>query len=76
MEREYAELLVHAKKITGTSYITINNRSFYVMLPFEAFDIVYNGHMDAELFEKFTFDGNHFYIAEVTLWESSKRTST
>jgi hypothetical protein len=32
--------------------------------------------MDAELFEKFTFDGNHFYIAEVTLWESSKRTST
>lgn len=76
MEREYAELLVHAKRITGTSYITINDRSFYVMLPFEVFEIVNDGYIEAERFEKFTFAGNHFYIAEVTLWESSKRIST
>lgn len=67
MEREYAELLVHARRITGTPYITINDRSFYVMLPYEALEIVKEGELVAEDFERFSISGNNFYIAEVSL---------
>lgn len=67
MEREYAELLVHARRITGTPYITINERSFYVMLPYEALTIVNEGELVAEDFERFSINGNNFYIAEVSL---------
>ena len=67
MERELAELLVHAKRVLGTPYITINDRSFYVMLPYEAFQIVQEGEKVAEDFERFSIYGNTFYITEVTL---------
>ena len=67
MERELAELLVHAKRILGTSYITINDRSFYVMLPYEALEAVQVGDLEPEDFERFSICGNNFYIAEVTL---------
>ena len=64
---ELAELLVHAKRILGTSYITINDRSFYVMLGYEAFQIVQEGEKVAEDFESFSIYGNTFYITEVTI---------
>lgn len=67
MSRELAELLVHAKRILGTSYITINDRSFYVMLPHEALEAVRVGDLVAEDFVRFNIGGNNFYIAEVTL---------
>ena len=67
MEREYAELLVHAKRILGIPYITINDRSFYVMLPHEAFEVVKTGELKAEDFVRFKVGGMSFYIAEVTL---------
>lgn len=67
MEREYAELLVNAKRVLGTPYVTINDRSFYVMLPHEAFEAVKSGDLTAEDFEKFNISGMNFYIAEVTL---------
>ena len=67
MSRELAELLVHAKRVLGTPYITINDRSFYVMLPYEAFQIVQEGERRAEDFERFNINGNVFYITEVTL---------
>ena len=67
MSRELAELLVHAKRVLGTPYITINDRSFYVMLPYEAFQIVQEGERRAEDFERFSINGNVFYITEVTL---------
>ena len=67
VDRELAELLVHAKKVFGTPYITINDRSFYVMLPHEALGAVKAGDLKAEDFEKFNIVGNNFYIAEVTL---------
>ena len=67
MEREYAELLVHARRITGTPYITINDRSFYVMLPCEAVEVVESKEIVAEDFERFSINGNNFYIAEVSL---------
>lgn len=67
MERELVELVVHAKKVLGTPYITINDRSFYVMLGYEAFQIVQEGEKVAEDFEKFSVYGNTFYITEVTI---------
>jgi hypothetical protein len=67
MERELVELVVHAKRVLGTPYITINDRSFYVMLPYEAFEAVKAGDLTAEDFEKHNVVGNSFYIAEVTL---------
>ena len=67
MDRELAELLVHAKRVLGTPYITINDRSFYVMLPYEAFEAVKAGDLTAEDFERHSVVGNSFYIAEVTL---------
>lgn len=67
MERELVELVVHAKKVLGTPYITINDRSFYVMLGYEAFQIVQEGEKTAEDFERFSIYGNTFYITEVTL---------
>ena len=67
MSRELAELLVHAKGILGTPYITINDRSFYVMLAYEALEAVNSGDLVAEDFESFKINGNIFYISEVTL---------
>ena len=67
MDRELVELLVHAKRVLGTPYITINDRSFYVMLPYEAFEAVKTGDLTAEDFERYSVVGNNFYIAEVTL---------
>ena len=67
MDRELVELLVHAKRVLGTPYITINDRSFYVMLPYEAFEAVKAGDLTAEDFERYNVVGNNFYIAEVTL---------
>ena len=67
MDRELAELLVHAKRVLGTPYITINDRSFYVMLPYEAFEAVKAGDLTAEDFERYNVVGISFYIAEVTL---------
>lgn len=67
MEREYVELLIEARRVLGTPYITINDRSFYVMLPYEAFDTVQEGELVAEDFEKVKTPKNIFYIAEVTL---------
>ena len=67
MDRELVELLVHAKRVLGTPYITINDRSFYVMLPYEAFEAVKAGDLTAEDFERHSVVGNSFYIAEVTL---------
>jgi hypothetical protein len=67
MEREYIELLIEARRVLGTPYITINDRSFYVMLPYEAFNTVQAGDLTAEDFEKFKMEKNIFYIAEVTL---------
>jgi hypothetical protein len=67
MERELVELVVHAKRVLGTPYITINDRSFYVMLPYEAFAAVKAGDLTPEDFEKHNIVGNSFYIAEVTL---------
>ena len=67
MEREYIELLIEARRVLGTPYITINDRSFYVMLPHEAFNSVQAGDLIAEDFESFKAFGNIFYIAEVTL---------
>lgn len=67
MEREYVELLIEARRVLGTPYITINDRSFYVMLPYEAFDTVQAGELVAEDFEKIKTPKNIFYIAEVTL---------
>lgn len=67
MEREYVELLIEARRVLGTPYITINDRSFYVMLPYEAFDTVQAGELVAEDFKKVKTPKNIFYIAEVTL---------
>ena len=67
MEREYAELLVEARRVIGTPYITINDRSFYVMLAYEAFEVVQAHELFAEDFESFKINGNIFYIAEVSL---------
>lgn len=67
MDRELVELLVHAKRVLGTPYITINDRSFYVMLPYEAFEAVKVGDLTAEDFERHNVVGISFYIAEVTL---------
>lgn len=67
MEREYVELLIEARRVLGTPYITINDRSFYVMLPHEAFNTVQAGDLVAEDFERFKVAKNIFYIAEVTL---------
>ena len=67
MEREYVELLIEARRVLGTPYITINDRSFYVMLAYEAFNTVQAGDLVAEDFEKFKTAKNIFYIAEVTL---------
>ena len=67
MERELVELVVHAKKVLGTPYITINDRSFYVMLPYEAFEAVKAGDLTAKDFEKHNVVGISFYIAEVTI---------
>ena len=67
MEREYVELLIEARRVLGTPYITINDRSFYVMLPYEAFDTVQTGELVAEDFERVKTGKNIFYIAEVTL---------
>lgn len=67
MEREYVELLIEARRVLGTPYITINDRSFYVMLPYEAFEAVKAGDLAAEDFESFKVAKNIFYIAEVTL---------
>ena len=67
MERELVELVVHAKKVLGTRYISINDRSFYVMLPYEAFEAVKAGDLTAEDFEKHDVVGISFYIAEVTI---------
>ena len=67
MDRELVELLVHAKRVLGTPYITINDRSFYVMLPYEAFEAVKAGDLTAEDFERHGVVGISFYIAEVTL---------
>ena len=67
MEREYVELLIEARRVLGTAYITINDRSFYVMLPYEAFNTVQAGELVAEDFEKVKTPKNIFYIAEVTL---------
>ena len=67
MDRELVELLVHAKRVLGTPYITINDRSFYVMLPYEAFEAVKTGDLTAEDFERHNVVGISFYIAEVTL---------
>lgn len=67
MDRELAELLVHAKRVLGTPYITINDRSFYVMLPYEAFEAVKAGDLTPEDFERHNVVGISFYIAEVTL---------
>ena len=67
VDRELAELLVHARKVLGTPYITINDRSFYVMLGYEAFKCTQEGELKAEDFKSFRIKGNLFYIAEVTL---------
>ena len=67
VDRELAELLVHAKRVLGTPYITINDRSFYVMLPYEAFEAVKAGDLTAEDFKRYNVVGISFYIAEVTL---------
>lgn len=67
IDRELVELVVHAKKVLGTPYITINDRSFYVMLPYEAFEAVKAGDLTAEDFEKHDVVGISFYIAEVTI---------
>ena len=67
MEREYVELLIEARRVLGTPYITINDRSFYVMLPYEAFNTVQAGDLTAEDFEKHNVVGISFYIAEVTI---------
>ena len=67
MEREYVELLIEARRVLGTPYITINDRSFYVMLGYEAFQIVQEGEKVAEDFERFSVYGNIFYITEVTI---------
>ena len=67
MEREYVELLIEARRVLGTPYITINDRSFYVMLAYEAFNAVQTGDLVAEDFERFKIAKNIFYIAEVTL---------
>lgn len=67
MERELAELLVLARRVLGTPYITINDRSFYVMLGHEAFEATQAGDLQAERFIVFKFEGNTFYIGEVTL---------
>lgn len=67
MESEYVELLIEARRVLGTPYITINDRSFYVMLPYEAFNTVQAGELVAEDFEKVETPKNIFYIAEVTL---------
>ena len=67
MEREYVELLIEARRVLGTPYITINDRSFYVMLPYEAFEAVKARDLTAEDCEKFKIAKNIFYIAEVTL---------
>lgn len=67
IDKELVELVVHAKKVLGTPYITINDRSFYVMLPYEAFEAVKAGDLTAEDFEKFKVAKNIFYIAEVTI---------
>ena len=67
MEREYVELLIEARRVLGTPYITINDRSFYVMLPYEAFEAVKTGDLTAEDFEKHDVVGISFYIAEVTI---------
>ena len=67
MDRELVEPLVHAKRVLGTSYITINDRSFYVMLPYEAFEALQAGDLTAEDFKRHNVAGISFYIAEVTL---------
>lgn len=67
MERELVELVVHAKRVLGTPYITINDRSFYVMLPHEAFEAVKAGDLTAEDFERYDVVGLSFYVAEVTI---------
>lgn len=64
---EMVELLVEARRVLGTPYITINDRSFYVMLAYEAFKTVQENDLDAEDFERFKLGKNIFYIAEVTL---------
>ena len=67
IDRELAVLLVDTRRVTGTPYITINDRSFYVMLGYEAFQVVQEGEKVAEDFERFSIYGNTFYITEVTL---------
>ena len=67
IDKELAVLLVDARRVTGTPYITINDRSFYVMLPYEAFEAVKAGDLTAEDFEKHNVVGISFYIAEVTI---------
>ena len=64
---ELVELLVEARRVLGTPYITINDRAFYVMLAYEAFNTVKNGELAAEDFERHQLAKNIFYIAEVTL---------
>ena len=67
IDKELAVLLVDARKVLGTPYITINDRSFYVMLGYEAFRCTQEGEKVAEDFEKFSVYGNTFYITEVTI---------
>lgn len=67
IDKELAVLLVDARRVTGTPYVTINDRSFYVMLPYEAFEAVKAGDLTAEDFEKHNVVGISFYIAEVTI---------
>ena len=64
---ELAILLVDTRRVTGTPYITINDRSFYVMLGHEAFKAVQEGDKKAEDFQRFKIYDNVFYIVEVTL---------
>lgn len=64
---EMARLLVHARHIMETPYITINERSFYIMLACEAFLVIKNGELEPKDFRSFKIDGKMYYIAEVTL---------
>lgn len=67
IDKELAVLLVETRRVMGTPFITINDRGFYVMLPYEALGVVETGELQAEDFESFRIGGNIFYIAEVTL---------
>ena len=50
IDKELAVLLVDARRVTGTPYVTINDRSFYVMLGYEAFQIVQEGEKGSRRF--------------------------